>query len=83
MEGQTDEEELGLSYQLADEILERFVDKKQSLEEMLAEGYEEIVVQKVIQKIKASSYKRKIESYCKGRSSIGKRFYILKEEFYD
>src|SRR3712207_7284737 len=42
-EGQTDEEELGLSYQLADEILERVVDKKQSLEEILAEGYEESI----------------------------------------
>lgn len=73
-EGQTDEEELGLSYQLADEILERFVDKKQSLEEILAEGYEEIVVQKVIQKIKASSYKRKLNPIAKVGAVLGRDF---------
>src|SRR3712207_9427095 len=71
-EGQTDEEELGLSYQLADEILERVVDKKQSLEEILAEGYEESIVQKVIQKIKASSYRseeRRVGKECRSRWS--------------
>ncbi len=73
-EGQTDEEELGLSYKMADEILERFVDQKKSLEEIVAEGYEETIVQKVMKKVKASSYKRKLNPIAKVGPVLGRDF---------
>ncbi len=72
--GQTDEQELGLSYKAADEILERLVDKKQSLEEIVAEGYEEAVVSKVVQKVKASVYKRKLNPIAKVGEVLGRDF---------
>lgn len=72
--GQIDEQELGLSYKAADEILERLVDKKQSLEEIVAEGYEEAVVSKVVQKVKASVYKRKLNPIAKVGEVLGRDF---------
>ncbi|EFS22194.1 NAD+ synthase [Fusobacterium gonidiaformans 3-1-5R] len=72
--GQTDEQELGLSYKEADEILERLVDKKQSLEEIVAAGYEEGIVNKVIQKVKASAYKRKLNPIAKVGEVLGRDF---------
>ncbi|AVQ16521.1 NAD+ synthase [Fusobacterium gonidiaformans] len=72
--GQTDEQELGLSYKEADEILERLVDKKQSLEEIVAAGYEEGIVNKVIQKVKSSAYKRKLNPIAKVGEVLGRDF---------
>lgn len=72
--GQTDEQELELSYKEADEILERLVDKKQSLEEMVAAGYEEGIVNKVIQKVKSSAYKRKLNPIAKVGEVLGRDF---------
>lgn len=45
-EGQTDEQELGYSYKLADEILFRYVDERKRVEEIVKEGYSLEVVEK-------------------------------------
>ena len=38
-EGQTDEQELGYSYRMADEILYRYVEERKTIDEIVKEGY--------------------------------------------
>lgn len=59
-EGQTDEQELGFSYQMADEILYYLVEERLSPKEIVSLGYEEKVVETVVRKIKINQYKRKL-----------------------
>lgn len=59
-EGQTDEQELGFSYLIADEILYRIIEEEKTVEEIVLEGYPEEVVKKIKNKIKNSHYKRKL-----------------------
>lgn len=59
-EGQTDEQELGFSYQTADEILYYLVDERLKADEIVSLGYDENVVKAVIRKMKLSQYKRKL-----------------------
>lgn len=59
-EGQTDESELGFSYLLADEILYKLVDERKSPQEIVEEGYDSEIVNKIIRKIMFSQYKRKL-----------------------
>lgn len=73
-EGQTDEQELGLTYKLADEILVRLVDLHKSIEEIVTEGYEEVLVTKVISKIKANQFKRRLNSIAKVGKDLGRDF---------
>ena len=73
-EGQTDEQELGLSYKMADEILERLVDLHKTAEEVIAEGYSESIVNKVISKIKSSQFKRKLNSIAQVGAQLGRDF---------
>lgn len=57
-EGQTDEEELGLTYKDADEILYRILEEKKSIEEIENEGFDLEIIKKIIDKMKKSEYKR-------------------------
>ncbi len=59
-EGQTDEQELGFSYQMADEILYYLVEERLSPKEIVSLGYEEKIVETVVRKIKINQYKRKL-----------------------
>lgn len=59
-EGQTDEQELGFSYQMADEILYYLVEERLSPKEIVSLGYEEEIVETVVRKIKINQYKRKL-----------------------
>ncbi|WP_300357883.1 NAD+ synthase [Fusobacterium sp.] len=59
-EGQTDEQELGFSYQMADEILYYLVEERLNPKEIVSLGYEEKVVETVVRKIKINQYKRKL-----------------------
>lgn len=70
-EGQTDEQELGFSYKMADEILYRLIDERMTLEEVVAEGFSKEVIEKIMRKIKLSQYKRKLPVIAKisGRTS--------------
>ncbi len=58
--GQTDEEELGLSYERADKILFLLVDNRKSKEEVIAAGFQKEEVEKIINLIKESEFKRKL-----------------------
>ena len=59
-EGQTDEQELGFSYQTADEVLYYLIEERLTSEEVIKMGYDEKVVNAITRKIKLSQYKRKL-----------------------
>ena len=59
-EGQTDEQELGISYEVADKILINLIDKNMSKEEIINLGFKEKDVDNVILRVKTSKHKRNI-----------------------
>ncbi|MCS5421478.1 MULTISPECIES: NAD+ synthase [Psychrilyobacter] len=59
-EGQSDEDELGFSYFLADEIINLLVDERYTKEEILEKGYSEKTVDSILWRIKTNQYKRKL-----------------------
>jgi len=58
--GQTDEGELGLTYEEADKILFMLVDQMASKKEVIGSGYKKETVEKIINLIKKSEFKRKM-----------------------
>lgn len=74
-EGQTDEQELGYSYRMADEILYRFVDERKNKNEIVSEGYPSEVVEKIIKRVKMMQYKRVMPVIAKvGVRTVGMDF---------
>lgn len=59
-EGQKDEQELGFSYRMADEILYYLTDERMRPEEVAALGYDENIIKSVIRRMKTAQYKRKL-----------------------
>lgn len=64
-EGQTDEGELGLPYEMADRLLYELVDKRRTSEEVIALGFDKEVVERVISLIKNAEFKRKLPPIAK------------------
>ncbi len=58
--GQTDEGELGFTYEMADQVLTRLVDDGMSPEEVAAAGLDAQVVAAVVQRMEASAFKRRM-----------------------
>jgi len=58
--GQTDEGEIGLTYVEIDKILFRLVDLRESKQKVIASGFEKEKVEKIIDLIKKSEFKRKL-----------------------
>ena len=58
-EGQSDEEELGFSYKVMDEVLKLFYDERKSKEELINLGFEEDLINKLEYRIKANAFKGK------------------------
>jgi NAD+ synthase len=58
--GQTDEEEMGFTYEQADKVLEQFIDLKQPAKEITLTDVPAAVVQKVIQQVESMSFKLKV-----------------------
>jgi len=58
--GQTDEKELGLTYDKIDKILFQLVDKRITKEEIVTLGFNKDDVEKIIKMIKNSEFKRKL-----------------------
>lgn len=56
--GQTDEKELGFSYEEGDPILHFFVTKKYSKEKIINLGFGKKIVDKVLKRVKITNYKR-------------------------
>ena len=59
-EGQSDENELGYTYEQLDGVLKRYVDERSSEKELLAEGFEEDLVKMIVKKIYQNQFKRKL-----------------------
>jgi NAD+ synthase/NAD+ synthase (glutamine-hydrolysing) len=55
---QTDQDSLP-PYDVLDEVLERHVEKSQSAEEIIAQGFDEATVRKVLRLVRAAEFKRK------------------------
>ena len=58
--GQTDEEELGFTYLEVDRLLNLFVDQRYTREELIEEGFDSGFVDRVIQRIMSSQFKRRM-----------------------
>jgi len=63
--GQTDEEEVGFSYATVDRILFRLVDRRLSIEEVVADGFERELVQRVDRMVAGSEFKRQVPPIAK------------------
>ena len=57
---QSDEEELGFTYKLADEIMYLLIDKMYKPEVVISMGYAPAVIEKIYNKIKKSQFKRRL-----------------------
>lgn len=62
---QTDEGELGLSYDRIDQILHQLVDERQPLERVISSGFKKEEVERVLRMIKESEFKRKLPPIAK------------------
>jgi len=72
--GQTDEQEIGISYEILDKILFGYVDLRMKKED-LYKYFEKILVDKVISKVQLSQYKRLLPIICKVSSrAVDKEF---------
>ena len=73
--GQTDEAELGLTYEEIDAILFLLVDKRKTRKEVIHSGIAEAKVDRIIQLIKGSEFKRKLPPIPKiSERSVGHDF---------
>ncbi|MBI2000666.1 MAG: NAD+ synthase [candidate division NC10 bacterium] len=58
--GQTDEAELGFTYEEVDRVLYLLVDQRYEVADLIAEGFDERFVRAVYHKVQASQYKRRL-----------------------
>ena len=59
-EGQTDEQEMGLTYKEADQVLYRMLEENKTVEEILAEGFSKDLVDNILKRMNRSEYKRRM-----------------------
>lgn len=59
-DGQSDEEELGYSYNVMDDVLKRLVEEKKSKAQLLEIGIDETLIDMLIHRIKANEFKGKL-----------------------
>mgnify|MGYP001005396837 FL=1 len=59
-EGQTDEQEMGLTYKEADQVLYRMLEENKTVEEILNEGFDKSLVENIIRRMNRSEYKRRM-----------------------
>ncbi len=79
-QGQTDEDELGFTYELADQLLYLLVDERYTVDEVVAEGFERAMVQKIWRQVRMNHYKRTMPNVGKlSRRTIGHDFLYLRD----
>ncbi|MBZ4672994.1 NAD+ synthase [Deferribacterales bacterium Es71-Z0220] len=59
-EGQTDENELGFSYQQVDKLLFKMIDERYSTEELIQEGFDENFINSIAERIRKNQFKRQL-----------------------
>lgn len=79
--GQTDEDELGFTYEAADQVLYLLVDERYTVQEAAEEsGFPASFVHQVWERVKANHYKRTMPSVAKvSRRTIGHDFLYLRD----
>ncbi|MCY4009570.1 MAG: NAD+ synthase [Anaerolineaceae bacterium] len=78
--GQTDEEELGFPYDVADALLYLLVDERYSVAEAIDCGFEPTFVEHFWQRVKQNHYKRTMPNIAKlSRRTIGHDFLYLRD----
>ncbi len=79
-EGQTDEDELGFTYEMADQVLYLLVDERYTVDEVVAEGFEREFVERLWRQVRRNHYKRTMPNVAKlSRRSIGHDFLYLRD----
>ena len=63
--GQTDEEELGMTYEQADQVLYLMIDERRTIADIVAHGFDETFVRRVHDMIRESQYKRRMPPVAK------------------
>jgi NAD+ synthase len=63
--GQTDEEEVGFSYSEVDRILYRLVDRRLDMDEVVADGFERDLVERIDRMVAGSEFKRQVPPIAK------------------
>ena len=77
---QTDEDELGFSYDAADQVLFLLVDERYTVAEVAAEGFDRDFVERIWERVKANHYKRTMPNIAKiSKRSIGHDFLYLRD----
>ena len=78
--GQTDEDELGFSYDEADQVLFLLVDERYTVDEVAQEGFDRKFVESIWERVKANHYKRTMPNIAKlSKRSIGHDFLYLRD----
>ena len=78
--GQTDEDELGFTYDAADQVLFLLVDERYTVDEVAAEGFDRDFVERIWERVKANHYKRTMPNIAKvSKRSIGHDFLYLRD----
>ncbi len=78
--GQTDEAELGFSYNQADQVLFLLVDERYTVAEVAEEGFDRAFVEGIWERVKANHYKRTMPNIAKlSKRSIGHDFLYLRD----
>lgn len=79
-EGQTDEGELGFTYNDVDQVLFLLVDERYTVDEVVEEGFDRTFVEKVWRRVKANHYKRTMPNIAKlSKRTIGHDFLYLRD----
>ncbi len=79
-EGQTDEAELGYSYDTADQLLYLLIDERYSIQACVEEGFEREFVEQIWQRVKRNHYKRTQPNIAKlSKRTIGVDFLYIRD----
>lgn len=78
--GQTDEAELGFTYNDVDQVLFLLVDERFTVDEVVEEGFDRTFVEDVWRRVKANHYKRTMPNIAKvSKRTIGHDFLYLRD----
>jgi NAD+ synthase len=79
-EGQTDEDELGFTYEEADRILYHLVDQRYSPEDCIEAGFDREVVNEIVRRVRQNHYKRVLPPIAKlTNRTVGYDFLYLRD----
>jgi NAD+ synthase len=79
-EGQTDESELGFTYDQADQLLYLLVDQRYSSQECVEAGFDETFVEQVIKRVRRNQFKRMLPPIAKlSNRTVGYDFLYLRD----